>query len=86
MACALCFLTALLPLNLRYDISPINNPSLGVACLLWILNLLRGALLSLLGNKPGLQPHDIQHCLFTWDQHKTPSHTKSKETVAEPHH
>ena len=54
MALALRFLAALLPLKSRNDVSPIDDPSLGVACLLRILNLLRGALLSSLGDEPGL--------------------------------
>ena len=36
MAVALRFLAALLPLKSRNDVSPINDPSLGVACLLRI--------------------------------------------------
>ena len=63
MAFALCFLAALLPLKSQYEISPINDPSLGVACLLQISNLLRGALLSLLGNEPGLQLSEIRSFL-----------------------
>ena len=62
MAFALHFLVALLLLNLQYDVSPINDPSLGVACLLQILNLLCGTLLSSLGDEPGLQPRGVQRC------------------------
>ena len=42
MALALRFLAALLPLKSRYDVSPIDDPSLGVTCLLQISNLFCG--------------------------------------------
>ena len=62
MAVALHFLAALLPLKSWNDVAPIDNPSLGVACLLRISNLLRGALLSSLGDEPGLRPRGVQRC------------------------
>ena len=62
MALALHLFAALRLSNLWYDIPPINDPSLGVACLLWISNLLCGAVLSLLGDEPGLWPCGEQCC------------------------
>ena len=59
---ALCFLVALFPLNSWYDISPIDDPLLGVACLFQISNLLRGALLFSLSDEPSLRPRSVQRC------------------------
>ena len=51
---ALHFLAALQPLNSQYNVPPIDDPLLGVACLLCISNLLCGTLLSSLDDEPSL--------------------------------